>query len=194
MKPYVLIAASLAALAPMPAHAASTTFVFPLKVSPGASTCLPKAIGSVIDHSFGNVENLEVIVTGLPPNTDFVLFNIQVPNKPFGLAWYNGDILTDDKGVGVTNIVGRFNSGTFIVSPGAVPSPQVFPDNSKTGVATAPVQIYHLGIWFNSPDDAVKAGCPGTITPFTSNHQAGIQVLNSAAFPDNAGPLSHLGD
>jgi hypothetical protein len=31
-----------------------------------------------------------------PPNTDFVLFNIQVPNAPFGLAWYNGDIVTED--------------------------------------------------------------------------------------------------
>ncbi len=194
MKPYVLIAASFAALAPIQAHAASTTFTFPLRVSPGAKTCLPKANGIVIDHSFGNVENLEVIVRDLPPNTDFVLFNIQVPNKPFGLAWYNGDILTDETGTGVTNIVGRFNKGTFIVSPGAVPSPQVFPDNSKTGVATAPVQIYHLGIWFNSPDDAVKAGCPGDVTPFTSNHHAGIQVLNTALFPDARGPLVHLGD
>ena len=105
----------------------STTFTFPLTVSPGASTCLPKARGRVIDHTFGNVENLEVIVRGLPPNTDFVLFVIQVPNAPFGLAWYNGDILTDDTGTGVINVVGRFNIGTFIVSLGAVPSPNVFP-------------------------------------------------------------------
>ena len=78
----------------------STTFTFPLKVSPGARTCLPEARGRVIDHTFGNVENLQVIVRGLPPNTDFVLFVIQVPNAPFGLAWYNGDILTDDTGTG----------------------------------------------------------------------------------------------
>src|SRR6202047_2639501 len=98
-----------------------------LKVSPGARTCLPEAHGTVIDHTFGNVENLEVIVRDLPPNTDFVLFVIQVPNAPFGLAWYNGDILTDDTGTGVINVVGRFNIGTFIVSLGAVPSPNVFP-------------------------------------------------------------------
>jgi len=54
------------------------------------------------------------------------------------------------------------------------------------------VQIYHIGIWFNSPADAAKAGCPNTVTPFTSNHQAGIQVLNTATFPDNAGPLLKL--
>ena len=46
----------------------STTFTFPLKVSPGAATCLPNAKGVVIAHTFGNVENLEVVVTGLPPN------------------------------------------------------------------------------------------------------------------------------
>ena len=36
----------------------STTFTFPLTVSPGAATCLPHAGGVVIDHTFGNVENL----------------------------------------------------------------------------------------------------------------------------------------
>jgi len=115
-----------------------------LTVSPGAATCLKDAGGVVIDHTFGNVENLEVIVHGLPPMTDFVLFVIQVPNAPFGLAWYNGDILTDDTGTGVINVVGRFNIGTFIVSLGAVPSPDVFPAppavlaNSKTGAVTNP--------------------------------------------------------
>ena len=177
----------------------STTFTFPLTVSPGAKGCLPDARGVVIDHTFGNVENLQVIVFGLPPNTDFVLFVIQVPNAPFGLAWYNGDILTDDTGTGVINVVGRFNIGTFIVSLGAVPSPDVFPSppavvpNSPTGAVTnGAVQIYHLGIWFNTPEDAVKAGCPGNATPFTSDHRAGIQVLNTATFPDNEGPLFHV--
>ena len=176
-----------------------THFTFPLTVSPGARTCLPDAHGTVIDHSFGNVENLEVVVEDLPPKTDFVLFVIQVPNAPFGLAWYNGDIITDKDGTGVINVVGRFNEGTFIVSLGAVPSPDTFPAppavlaEPKTGAVTnGPVQIYHLGIWFNSPDDAVKAGCPGTATTFTSNHDAGIQVLNTATFPDAAGPLSHV--
>ena len=54
----------------------STTFKFPLTVSPGAATCLPDAKGVVIDHTFGNIENLEVIVRNLPPNTDSVLFVI----------------------------------------------------------------------------------------------------------------------
>ena len=102
-------------------------------------------------------------------------------------------------GTGVINVVGRFNIGTFIVSLGAVPSPIVFSAppavlaNSTTGAVTnGPVQIYPLGIWFNSPADALNAGCPGTATTFTSNHDAGIQVLNTATFPDNEGPLFHV--
>jgi hypothetical protein len=193
MKPFTVIAAAFAALIPMQAYAEPvTTITFPLTVSAGAKNCLHKAEGTVTVHTLGVVENLDAVIEGLPPNTDFVIFNIQVPNKPFGLAWYNGDILTDAKGVGATHLVGRFNIGTFILSPGAVPSPQVFPDNSKTGMTVAPVQIYHIGIWFNSPHDAAKAGCSSTVTPFTSNHQAGIQVLNTATFPDNAGPLLQL--
>ena len=176
-----------------------TTFTFPLEVSPGAKACLPGAEGTVIAHTFGNVENLQVVIHNMPANTDFVLFIIQVPNSPFGLAWYNGDILTDDFGQGVINVVGRFNIGTFIVSLGAVPSPDVFPAppavlaQSKTGAVTnGPVQLYHLGVWFNTPEDAVKAGCPGTATTFTSNHDAGIHVLNTATFPDNEGPLFQI--
>jgi hypothetical protein len=198
MKSSFLVSAAfaLSAFAPVHAQAASETFQFPLKVSGGASTCLPSASGSVIDHSFGEFENLEVIVRGLPPNTGFDLFSIQVPNAPFGLAWYIGDIVTDSNGVGVGNFVGRFNVETFVVSLGAVPAPQVFtkppfPD-ATTGVKVAPVQLYHLGLWFNSPADAAKAGCANTVTPFNGEHNAGIQVLNTGTFPDLKGPLFHL--
>jgi hypothetical protein len=106
-----------------------------------------------------------------------------------------GDISTGGGGIGVGNFVGRFSSETFIISLGAVPAPNEFPDppafvpEATGGVKTNPVQIYHLGLWFNSPADAVKAGCPGATTPFNGEHSAGIQVLNTATFPDLAGPL-----
>jgi hypothetical protein len=47
-------------------------------------------------------------------------------------------------------------------------------------------------MWFADPADAVKAGCPGTVTPFDGDHNAGIQVLNTSNFPDNHGPLLNL--
>lgn len=200
MKPLSLMAASLGALLPIQAQAAPTTISFPLTVSAGASTCLPNASGTVIDHSFGSFENMEVVIRGLPPNTDFDLFVIEVPNKPFGLAWYTGDILTDSLGTGVINVAGRFNTGTFVISPGVptTPPPNAFPSppanvpEATVGIATNPVQLYHLGVWFDSAADAAKAGCATTPTPFNSAHNAGIQVLNTAKFPDTPGPLFTL--
>ena len=161
---------------------------------------MPNAAATVIDHSFGEFENLEVIVRNLPPNTGFDLFSIEVPNAPFGVSWYIGDIDTDSTGVGVGNFVGRFNIETFVISPGvpSSPPPNVFPSppavvpEATTGIKTNPVQLYHLGLWFNSATDAAKANCPATQTPFNGEHNAGIQVLNTAGFPDGQGPLFRL--
>jgi hypothetical protein len=141
-----------------------------------------------------------VVVQGLPPNTDFDLFSIEVPKAPFGLAWYIGDINTDSTGKGVGNFVGRFNIETFVISPASPTAapPNVFPKppavvaEAITGIKTDPVQLYHLGLWFNSAADAQKAGCPGNQTPFNGEHNAGIQVLNTATFPDTPGPLFSL--
>jgi hypothetical protein len=52
--------------------------------------------------------------------------------------------------------------------------------------------MYHLGLWFNDPNDAAKAGCPATVTPFNGTHSAGIQVLNTSNFPDEQGPLRKI--
>jgi hypothetical protein len=35
-------------------------------------------------------------------------------------------------------------------------------------------------------------GCPGTVTPFNGEHNAGIQVLNTAQYPDAQGPLRQI--
>ena len=80
--------------------------------------CLPNAGAEVTDQSNGPVERLTVNVHGLPANTDFDFFVIQVPNCPFGLAWYQGDIETGPDGTGHGVFVGRFSIETFIVAPG----------------------------------------------------------------------------
>jgi hypothetical protein len=155
-------------------------------------SCVPYARGKVTIEPEGPVERMRVDVEGLPSNTNFDFFVIQVPNAPFGMAWYQGDIETDSYGKGHARFLGRFNVETFIVAPGSVASPIVFnnafPDvspNPKTG----PIHTYHLGLWFNSPHDAVKAGCAGNVTPFNGEHEAGVQVLNTSDFPDLQGPL-----
>ena len=45
---------------------------------------------------------------------------------------------------------------------------------------------------FNNVSEAKAANCPPTVTPFTSNHQAGIQIMNTSNFPDDFGPLRHV--
>lgn len=168
----------------------STTFT--MEVSAGAASCLPDARGKVTVSTVGVVDNMHVEVQGLPANTDFDFFIIQVPNAPFGMAWYQGDIETDNKGKGVGDFTGRFSQETFVVAPNTAPAPVVhsgtFPDAS-TNPATAPVHMYHVGLWFNSPTDAGTATCPTTVTPFNGDHTAGIQVLNTASFDDAHGPL-----
>jgi len=166
------------------------------------ANCAKEAAGRVKITSLGPVEEMDVDVSGLPPNTEFDFFVIQVPNAPFGLAWYQGDIETDDEGEGHQTFRGRFNIETFIVAqppaPGqpAPPAPVVhnqlpFPDAS-TNPATEPVHTFHLGLWFGSPDAAKAAGCPPTVTRFNGEHNAGIQVLSTRNFPVLEGPLIQL--
>jgi hypothetical protein len=166
---------------------------FQMVVSAGAATCLPKAGANVTIVPGGPVENMTVSVSGFPPTTDFDFFVIQVPKAPFGMSWYQGDIETDSNGNGQATFVGRFSIETFVVAPGSAPAPLTFHNQPFPSVtpnpATGPIQMYHLGLWFNSPSDATKAGCAGTVTPFNGEHNAGIQVLNTSNFPDNAGPL-----
>jgi hypothetical protein len=152
---------------------------------------LKNAHGRVRIESVGPVEIMSVSVWGLPPNTDFDFFVIQVPNKPFGLSWYQGDIETNKEGKGYGRFIGRFSIETFIVSPGSVPAPAVFNNAFPDAIlnpAFGRIHTYHLGLWFNSPIDGAKALAPGT-TPFNGEGNAGAQVLNTGGFPDLAGPL-----
>jgi hypothetical protein len=186
-------ATGLLALTAMAASSAGQKFVdFKMVVSAGAKTCLPNASARVTINSLGPVEIMNVFVVGLPPKTDFDFFVIQVPKAPFGMSWYQGDIDTDSDGDGAGTFIGRFSIETFVVAPGSAPAPLVFPDDASSNPPTAPIQMYHLGLWFNSPADAVKAKCPGTQTPFNGEHNAGIQVLNTSNFPDDRGPLRNV--
>lgn len=172
-----------------PASAAPAPTVFTMVPSGGPKGCLPYAKAVVTIKSLGPVEVMTVVASGLPRDTDFDLFNIQVPKFPFGLSWYLGDLHSNGYGKAVGTFIGRFNRETFIVAPGAAPAPKLHPADATSNPATPPVHIFHLGLWFNNPKDADEAGCGDAVTPFNGDHTAGVQVLNTSNAPDKRGPL-----
>jgi hypothetical protein len=158
-----------------------------------AAKCLPKAEGDVKVTELGPVEILDLKVEHLAPNTTYSFFVLQVPDKPFGIGWYNGEIETNSAGIGHQRFIGRFNDETFAIAQDSAPAPVVhsdapFPDADKNP-AFAPVHTFHLGLWFSDPQDAAKAGCGAAVTPFDGDHVAGIQVLSTKQFKPDQGPL-----
>jgi hypothetical protein len=175
-----------ASAAPVTSARHSGAFSFALVPSPGIKSCLPHAGGRVTIIPGSQNDTMEVSIFGMPANADFDLFVIQQPNKPFGVSWYQTDVNADRHGFGHATVRGVFDVETFSVSPG--------------GTTTfGPTHQYHLGLWFNDPNVPFHLGCepnkPGDkpiVTPFNGEQNAGIQVLNTAEFPDAAGPLSHV--
>ena len=160
------------------------------------ANCIANAAGTIELFKLDGAEKMVVNVSGLPANTEFDVFVIQVPDADFGLSWYQGDLETDGSGKGTQEFIGRFSIETFIVAPGGEPAPVIhtdppFPDASAT-LGTAPVHTFHVGLWFNSPADAAAAGCPNVETPFNGDHTAGVQALKTVAV-GGKGPLAQLG-
>ena len=165
------------------------THTFDMTVSAGVKTCLPDAAATVSIRPGGEVDYMDVTVRGLPPNTEFNVFVIQVPKAPFGVSWYQGSIQTDKHGRGSRQFVGRFNIETFTVANGSAPAPSVFATDATVNPPFNPIQMYHLGVWFDSFKDSGNATCPAAQTPFNGEHNAGPQVFNTSNFADDHGPL-----
>src|SRR5438552_1348756 len=104
-----------------PASAASpikNVVKFNLVPSPGITACLPKASGNVVISRSSLNDLMTVEVEGLAPNTGYDLFVTEIPNKPFGISWYQSDLQTNKQGKGSVSVRGIFNVETFSVSTG----------------------------------------------------------------------------
>ena len=165
----------------------SAPFVERLALAPNIAGCLPHAGGTVAIFPHNENDTMIVSVHGMPANAEFDLFVTQRPTAPdVGLSWYQTDIDTGRDGSGMATVQGIFDQETFT----AVPNP-------NATLKFDAVHQYHLGLWFNDPQVPFNLHCEGTaatpkITVFNGEQHAGVQVLNTSNFPDNAGPLSHV--
>src|SRR5215469_17392554 len=123
----------------------------------------------------------------LKPNLGFDLFTIQNSNllpsgepdpnfKNFGLASYQTDVKAD-------------SSGEAEVAIKTIRLDQIF--GFDPAAALLPTHTFHVGFWFNNPQDAAACGFnPATPTPFNGEQHAGPNAMIS--LPDsttNLGPL-----
>jgi hypothetical protein len=133
-------------------------------------------------------DTLILDLDGIKPGLAFDLFTVQhsaflangSPDpgfKNFGLAWYQSDIQishqTDD---------GHVRIKTILLD-------QIF--GFDPAVLLPPTNTFHVGFWFNNPDDAKACGFDVTKpTPFNGEHRAGPLAMIS--LPDaktGLGPL-----
>jgi hypothetical protein len=111
----------------MHANAANDSITFNMVRSQAAvnANCPRQAKATVRVVTHGVNETMTLRARGLPRDTAFDLFIIQVPNAPFGVSWYQGDLQSGRKGQAAVTVIGRFNIETFAVAPGVAKAPVV---------------------------------------------------------------------
>jgi len=136
----------------------------------------------------GNLNDVLILhAEHLKPNTGFDMFTVQNSNllsdgtadpnfKNFGLAWYQSDVQSDSRGNAEVTIK------TILLD-------QIFGFDPVVGLP--PTNTFHVGFWFNNPEDAAACGFDVTHpTPFNGEHKAGPAAMISLPDPTtNLGPL-----
>jgi hypothetical protein len=112
-------------------------------------------------------DKVHVDASGLPPNTSFTTFLLEVPASPFGAAEYFGDVDTDK--------YGRAHVDFELIVEEAFASTLV--DGKRVRV-----DLNHVGMWFADPaaDDFCLGKGGGAVTPFDGDNEAGVQAFNSS--------------
>jgi hypothetical protein len=133
-------------------------------------------------------DRLTLHLRNIKPNLAFDLFTVQrstldaqgkpiSPAPSFGLAWYQSDVQADDDGDA------RVKIQTILAD-------QIFGVNLDESPPN-PINTFHVGFWFNDPNDAAACGFDVTKpTPFNGEHTAGPLAMIS--LPDaqtGLGPL-----
>ncbi|GAC1567737.1 MAG: hypothetical protein NVS3B14_14690 [Ktedonobacteraceae bacterium] len=131
-----------------------TTIVqFPL-VPSGIKQAFPNANGLVTivrgDRNNSFSDTVTVDVQYMPPNITFTIFFIQFAAKPFGNVQYVADLTTRGDGSGET----IFQCEAFVAFAMDARNPGTSVDGQEG--LTSGTNLEHLGMWFNSLQDAQK--------------------------------------
>lgn len=193
LKLLVLVAVVLANLAITKTASAQAEIThFDLFPNPKVLDCLraspyvePTAKATVIRGKLNDTLFLDLY--GIKPGLAFDLFTVQNSNQTadgepvvgfqnFGLAWYQSDIE-----IAKHRPVGHVLIKTILLD-------QIFGFDPAVGLA--PTNTFHVGFWFNDPNDAAACVNPANFTPFNGEHHAGPLAMISRPDPNtNLGPL-----
>ena len=150
----------------------------------------PRAHATVIRGKLNDTLILDL--DGIKPGLAFDLFTVLRssllsegvldPNfkGSFGLSWYQSDIQ-----IGKHADEGHVRIKTILLD-------QIF--GFDPDVALPPTNTFHVGFWFNNPQDAAACGFPANdpskFTPFNGEHKAGPLAMISVPDPSTKlGPL-----
>jgi hypothetical protein len=168
-KYFMLLAFAIAVLtaAAQPLAAEVNKKTFKLYANPPFASCFGSSATADVTVVRGNLaDTLHITGQNFQPNLAFDLFTIQRtqllpdgqvnPNfTNFGLAWYQTDLQADQYG----NVDATIH--TILLD-------QIF--GFDPDVSLAPTNTFHVGFWFNNPQDAVACGFdPKKPTPFKAS-------------------------
>jgi hypothetical protein len=127
-------------------------------------------------------DTMKMTLKGFKPGLQFDLFSLENslqradgsidPNfKGFGLVWYQSDLQP-----GNTTVKTILLDQTF---------------GFDAAVNLKPTKTFHLGFWFNNPEDAKECGFdPSKPTPFNGEQKAGpLAFITRPVLPAGLGPL-----
>ena len=169
---------------------------FDLVPNPAVINCLrandsetPKAHATVVRGKLN--DTLVLDLDGIKPGLGFDLFTVQrspfladgspdpkfkdIFKGSFGLAWYQSDIQ-----IGKNTDDGHVRIKTILLD-------QIF--GFDPDVALPPTNTFHVGFWFNNPQDITGCGDPTKTTPFNGEHNAGPFAMISLPTKSGLGPL-----
>lgn len=166
---------------------------FKLFPSPKVEACLRDDSGSPPSATVYVVrgelnDHLLIVGQHIKPGLQFDMFTVEkspflangTPSPAFGgkfgMAWYQSDLQADSRGIINAQIQ------TILLD-------QIFGFDANTGLP--PTNTFHLGFWFNKPEDAAACGFDVTKpTPFNGEHHAGpVAMISAPNAKTGLGPL-----